>query len=457
MEIKRWIAGFLALALSLSLLAGCNHSEDEQRLQAEVVDQKGDIGNAFPSEEQGQSSSSEKNDSSSDEQSSKEQGFLSDNEALLHGEKDEMRDDEATFSGGGQFSESNLFRVETYNAALNLKGQKISDQNRCISAPISAAAGDRLSIGPISPAQVVVGFCYDQNGAPLELINAHKMKGGDTFSGGCRIYTYTVPKKGAVVRFCVESKNQASTVVLRNQELSRSALEDEIGSGGVAVGDCLFSKRGLFVGDSICYGLHDSKGGGWAGRISERAEFEAINRAVSGASFSPCRVERIKAQILIDKNEDFDYVLLHGGVNDAWSNVPIGEISEEYAPLNFNENTFAGALEEAIYYAILYYGDTASIGFLINFKLPAADVGRCADMSEYVAMAKQICEKWGITYFDMYHHNQINQELAYDTDRHTSDYIHPLASGYEVITPYIESYIREMTPCAEQVLKEVLG
>ncbi|MBR7165535.1 MAG: hypothetical protein IKD18_04570 [Clostridia bacterium] len=65
---------------------------------------------------------------------------------------------------------------------------------------------------------------------------------------------------------------------------------------------------------------------------------------------------------------DCDFVMLHGGVNDAWSK--------------------------------------AKIGYLINFQLPAANKGYLSDMMDYVEMTKKICNKWGISYFDMYTHKK---------------------------------------------------
>ena len=127
-------------------------------------------------------------------------------------------------------------------------------------------------------------------------------------------------------------------------------------------------------------------------------------------------------------------------------------MEESFDPAYFNTSTFAGGLETLIYNAIVTYGDIAAIGYLINFKAPNCTNGRISDMISYNEVAKKICDKWGITYFDMYNHQEITRELAFTTNTHTKDFIHPLPSGYDVLSPYIADYMRTMTPCSEEIL-----
>ncbi len=209
------------------------------------------------------------------------------------------------------------------------------------------------------------------------------------------------------------------------------------------------------AGDSISAAAHDSAKLAWAGRIAKNTGLIATNNSMSGASVSTARPHTIMDQLMKTTNKDFDYVVLHGGVNDAWENAKVGSISEEYDPLFFDEDTYAGGLETLFYNAILFYGDQAAIGYLINFKAPACQHGTIRDMSAYNAVAKKICEKWGVTYLDMYDHEEITAKMEFTTTKNTRDYIHPNDGGYEVITPYIEKYMRTMTPCGEAVLKRV--
>ena len=67
-------------------------------------------------------------------------------------------------------------------------------------------------------------------------------------------------------------------------------------------------------------------------------------------------------------------------------------------------------------------------------------------------MTKKVCDKWGISYFDMYNHGEINQKLEFTTTKNTPDYIHPNDSGYEILTPYIIQYMHTIPACDPQIL-----
>lgn len=356
---------------------------------------------------------------------------------------------------GGEEPLTNLFQPGEEGMALDANGQKIESYWNHLSEPIAVKEGDRIFLGPVFPAQSVLGYCFDKSGAPLALINASLMEEEAELPGGWKIYCYTIPKNGAEILLNVSVDMADYMVVSRNNSLSLEELEQLSGVPADYFGDCLYGKQGLFVGDSICAG----GSGGWAARIGISTGMNATNNAVGGASLSICREALIVDQLWVSKEEDFDYVLIHGGVNDAWENVEVGVLTEGFDPDLFDITTFAGGLEWVIYNAVLHFGNTASIGYLINYQMPAAVPGRCADMSEYIEIAKKICDKWGISCFDMYHHEEITKELDLSTTKHTYDtknMVHISDSGYDVISPFIEEYMRGMKPCGEAILKEIL-
>ena len=93
----------------------------------------------------------------------------------------------------------------------------------------------------------------------------------------------------------------------------------------------------------------------------------AVNNGRSGASVSDVREVTnrggtVLTKLMEKKSQDFEYVVLHGGVNDAWDSVEVGEMEESFDPAYFNTSTFAGGLETLIYNAIVTYGDIAAIG-----------------------------------------------------------------------------------------------
>ncbi len=213
---------------------------------------------------------------------------------------------------------------------------------------------------------------------------------------------------------------------------------------------------------SICIATRDEKMDGmrgWPRRIADTYGMNAVNNGKSGVSVSNKRKQgTVLTQLLEKKTEQYDYVVLHGGVNDAWSLVDVGIMTDGFDPKTFDPATFGGGLELLIYNAILHYGDNASIGYLVNFKAPACQKGTVANMTEYNELAKQICDKWGITYFDMYNHEEITKQLKMDTLINTTDYIHPSSSGYDILTPFIADYMKtSMVPCKQEIMQTVLG
>lgn len=211
----------------------------------------------------------------------------------------------------------------------------------------------------------------------------------------------------------------------------------------------LFGKKILFVGDSITY-ASDNKG--WAGRIQEQFGAVTTKAGVSGASISTVRPDnRVISQLETNKNNQYDYVILHGGVNDAWDRAPVGTISNSFNIEDFDTSTFAGGLEELICYAFENF-ETAKIGYIINYSRPNASSSVLRNMSAYFLEAKKICEKWGISYLDLYFGTTEVEgvEIAYSKDllkTASNDYftasgdIHLAASGYDVISPYIGKWI----------------
>ncbi len=220
----------------------------------------------------------------------------------------------------------------------------------------------------------------------------------------------------------------------------------------------IYKKCVLFVGDSICEASNEwgTSTVGWAGRIMNWNKMTGFNQGKSGASVSDCRgantvINQLKAQL---KNKDrFDYVIMHGGVNDAWDEAPVGVITEGF-DAEFDTSTFAGGLEATFKYAKENFKN-AYFGYIINFSLPAAKYGRLADMSEYFTVAKQICDKWEIPYIDFYFNDEFNNKVMMTRSmKYLKDYIHPNPDGYDVISPYINDWMKTIKAETESKKEE---
>ncbi len=459
----RLIALLLVLSMVAALFAGCKKDDefefdapDENTVNTEEGSEEEEQEEESKKEEEEKTESpaekeEEKKPASVDKKEEKEEEPKKE-EVKDETPKKEEQEEEKTPEAG---SLTNLFEVAHKNVGINVKGKDEKNSNYSIAKAIKVSAGDTLTFGPVSSAQVVMGYAYDSANKPLERLSGSILKEEACFEYGMKIYTYTVPTNATEVRMNVSATVKDQFMLAKNYPFTLKEYTEVTKVPNNFVEDPLKEKRGLFVGDSICSANRDTIGGirGWAQRVANDTGLLAFNEGVSGASVSNTRANRqgtVLMQLQKVKNQDYDYVVLHGGVNDAWDKEDVGTVSEEFDPLFFNCDTFAGGLETLFYNAIQMFGDKAAIGYLINFKAPNCSHGYISDMTAYNEVAKKICEKWGITYFDMYNHEEITAELKFTTTTHTTDYIHPNASGYDILAPYIEDYMRNMTACPQK-------
>ena len=235
----------------------------------------------------------------------------------------------------------------------------------------------------------------------------------------------------------------------------------------------LEDKKILFAGDSIgagwrdeAYGGNYTNEGGWSARIAELYGAESTLAASAGCPISTIREAEdrpaIVNQLHANKNGKFDYVILQGGFNDAMGTngnptketaAKVGEMTDSFEATDFDTATFAGALENLFYYAKEYF-PSAKVGFIINYATPLSTYGGYTaeeeSMRKYWDMAKAVCDKWGVSYLDLFSGKTSDGKsysydiLKVDTSENFpggNDNIHLNSAGYDLITPYIAQWI----------------
>lgn len=115
--------------------------------------------------------------------------------------------------------------------------------------------------------------------------------------------------------------------------------------------DPLAGKTLYVAGDSIAYGKGSA--GGYGKCIADRYGMQLINEAVDGATLAtlvPDNVNggyRTSIGMTVKSStelEKADYILLEGGVNDAWNNAKLGALNGSFAPAFYSGDTI-GTLE----------------------------------------------------------------------------------------------------------------
>jgi len=218
----------------------------------------------------------------------------------------------------------------------------------------------------------------------------------------------------------------------------------------------LEGKKILFVGDSITEAnrnLDDFKG--WAGRIGLRNYMDWYNVGVGGATIAKTD-NHITNQIIDNKDNNYDYILLQGGINDMNKAIVLGEISDSFDVEDFDNSTFAGGLEELFYYTKKYNPDS-KIGFIITYQTPNSNWSDdVRDRSKQAKLQREICDKWKIPYLDLYdgivyedsESKTYSQILKVDKGEHfynkDPEDVHLSSSGYDIVSKYIDVFIKTL-------------
>ncbi len=209
----------------------------------------------------------------------------------------------------------------------------------------------------------------------------------------------------------------------------------------------------LFVGDSITRSAES-----WAYRIGTRYSMDWVNGGVNDATISDVKNMIIRHQLMAGADKDYGYVIMHGGINDAIAEVSIGAVSDSFNIADFDKDTYIGGLETLFYYAYESFPG-AKLGYIINYATPNSKFGGYTagdDTKAYYEEAKKVCDKWGISYIDLYS-GSTEDGLSYSYDilqvdkvaenfiNNDAQEIHLSAAGYELITPYIAKWMETLT------------
>ncbi len=396
--------------------------------------------------------------------------------------------------------ENNIFKaVEPLGYYVGKDGS-ITKNNSCTSGElISVKAGDVLYFGPVNLTQNfhLIDWPGSEGYSGYVRLNKADVEKHIVakFPNGQAILKYEVSRDGRIGivsatefdPYFVATKNTYMSLDNYYEYLDRRS--NTMGDYSTKLGrynnvevkeSVLNGKTALFAGDSICAAAADddffneylycndktatANWGGWAGRVGMFYGLESLNnQGISGAALSTTRDTwydtsstgrkqgRIYWQITRNAAYHYDYVVLHGGVNDAWDSAPAGKISDSFDIEDFDLDTYAGGLEATFYYATKYHPE-AAIGYILNFEAPLKKTGNIPNMGKiYFELGKQICEKWGISYLDLY--SILNAE-TFDTALYTRDYIHPNAAGYNIIGEYVAKWMETLTPYSEHKVQE---
>ncbi len=341
-----------------------------------------------------------------------------------------------------------------------LKGKEVNEtfDKYSVSDFIEVNPGDTIYYANADSKQTTVNIAefYKSDKSYLSICTAKNVNFNEYSkkNKGLAVGSFVVPENAKYMRMNFLTGLEEILVVSINKEFTIEAYYKFLGKEvpKLRTDSPLYGKSVLFVGDSITEAAVDWNNPltkhsiGWPGRIGYYNEMKFYNKGVSGASISNVRgnnlvVNQLLGSVGIAKNCDF--IIMHGGVNDAWDKAPVGVMTDSFDPADFDRDTFGGGLEYTFYVATKQFPN-AKLGYIINFRMTVS-TGNLSKMGPYFDLAKQICDKWGIPYLDLFSDDNLNlNELKVSTTANLYDKIHPNASGFDILTPYIQTWMESL-------------
>lgn len=208
-----------------------------------------------------------------------------------------------------------------------------------------------------------------------------------------------------------------------------------------------------FIGDSIVYGIGanttvDGVTMNTSGYMLKLSEINTNNYGISGSTISDFVNQNPMVNRFNSMSTSCDAVVIWGGTNDFWFNVPMGETYSNGKTLNMNTKTFKGALN---YLLDGIQKKFPNVPIIIMTPMHRNPTSQYTDrepntenlyLSDYVNAIKEIAEIYGIRILDMYASSGIN---PYNTEDMT-DGLHPSSKGYYKVAKLLTAFLDTVYP-----------
>ncbi len=353
----------------------------------------------------------------------------------------------------------------TFDGRVDGTGAEVAAAQYRTSDFIPVKGGDVLYFAAAAADQGYHLVIFDKNKKGLTTVNKNYMLHYEDLGRGYMTFAYVIRHDAAYVKVVAATGvyDDGIELVTINQPFSgnqyRKLYNIHIDDTPQKPGSSLCGKTALFMGDSITYGAGDSatyyrNGRSWAARIAQITGLKATNAGVSGAKASYIggddTAKWLFNQLVAHKDEKFDIVVMHGGVNDARHNRIIGDIQDttDMTQLKANIKTYIGGLQY-LFANVKLLNPDADLFFIANHRLDGHETGQAKNMAPYFDKAKELCEKYGIHFIDLYNNKELNDKLETTTTKYLPDTLHLNAAGYDIITPYIIEALEAVVKPAE--------
>jgi len=198
----------------------------------------------------------------------------------------------------------------------------------------------------------------------------------------------------------------------------------------------LTGKKWNAMGDSITRGAWASKN--YIQYISEATGVIATNYGVDGTMISTeyNSMGVGMAERYVNMSDDADYITVFGGTNDwGLGLVEIGTWDDG------TSTTVYGAMQTLITGLINKY-PTKKIGFIL--PLPRQVINGNNTLGDFVAVIKEVCDRYSIPTLDLYHGSGIMPGIPAHKTALMPDGTHPNAEGHRIIATKIQKFLESL-------------
>ena len=338
-------------------------------------------------------------------------------------------------------------KINLLNYKTSAVGKRIADMDGGLIADASFDTSDFIEVEPLKNytlniANYDTAFVYDSS---KTIIQKLKLNGW-----GIVVNTITMPENAKYVRLCYLNEHKTKIMFVEGDKIPNEYCSYDdfvLENSKQNVFDEKTSLEGayLFFGDSICYGAGYQ--GGYSKIIAENnPKMTHVNYGVSGSSVAKraSRSDSVLEKVAAAQDEA-DFIVLEGGVNDAWSSeIALGDFNAS-SPLTSSyisslvDTTYTGALE-----TLFNNVQTKWPGKLVFFIIPHnMDL---PNTKSFMDRAAEVCQKWGVILIDLRKLSGMNTYNEYINTNYTNagDGVHPNRAGYE------KFYIKPITNILSQ-------
>lgn len=265
------------------------------------------------------------------------------------------------------------------------------------------------------------------------------------YKGSYTSSRYTVEENVKYIRFAYGESNYEQVCIFNGEnDLGFSEYSETI-----TLKNCPYiseipkvwqGKKWTCIGDSLT-AINDKTTKHYYDYISEKTGITVQNLAISGSGYAKKQDtnEAFYQRILLT-DLDADVVTIFGSFNDSSADLPYGTIDD------IGTDTYYGCVNKAIdnLYSIL---PMARLGIIAPTPWESVNP-YTRTQNNYVDMLKNVCEKRGIPFLDLYHTSGLRpweesfRQLAYSKDNGSG--VHPDETGQLLFSPRVQKFLEEL-------------